>query len=52
MSNSSSMPLQNQFSTLTGRSTVLSQFELSDITDDYLGWLNDPVIITAVRLNE
>jgi ribosomal-protein-alanine N-acetyltransferase len=37
--------LQEQFSPLSGEKTVLSQFQTADITSDYVGWLNDPMVV-------
>lgn len=37
--------LQDQFSPLAGERTVLRQFQEDDITSDYVGWLNDPVVV-------
>jgi ribosomal-protein-alanine N-acetyltransferase len=40
-----SASLQEQFSPLVGERTVLRQFQPDDITSDYVGWLNDPVVV-------
>ncbi|OGT89687.1 MAG: hypothetical protein A2286_00430 [Gammaproteobacteria bacterium RIFOXYA12_FULL_61_12] len=37
--------LRKSFVTLTGDKTTLSRFQPSDITGDYVGWLNDPVVV-------
>lgn len=37
--------LQEQFVPLAGEKTILSLFQSADITIDYVGWLNDPVVV-------